>query len=183
MKITKSCYTPCQLRVNRAAKNNRKGLGPTDIQSRIILVPRALITRGATRGSGQIHNRIPQKHGKKIMSGVRTSQSDASSDMDLARATRRTARKKGSGYENDHGCDVSSSIPDILALVSSSRSRYYIDFTDQHMHSTYQTKQERRFSHLQRSLVYKHIFHENNERISSYSLCNHPLELKGKERG
>jgi hypothetical protein len=34
------------------------------------------------------------------MSGVRTSQSDASSDMDLARAPRRTARKKGSGYEN-----------------------------------------------------------------------------------
>jgi hypothetical protein len=65
-----------------------------------ILVPRALLTRGATRGSGQIHNRIPQKHGKKTMSGVRTSQSDASSDMDLARASRRTARKKGSGYEN-----------------------------------------------------------------------------------
>ena len=36
------------------------------------------------------------------MSGVRTSQSDASSDMDLARAPRRTARKKGSGYENDY---------------------------------------------------------------------------------
>ena len=34
------------------------------------------------------------------MSGVRTSQSDASSDMDLARAPPRTARKKGSGYEN-----------------------------------------------------------------------------------
>ena len=45
-----------------------------------ILVPRALLTRGATRGSGQIHNRIPQKHGKKTMSGVRTSQSDASSE-------------------------------------------------------------------------------------------------------
>jgi hypothetical protein len=27
--------------------------------SRSILVPRALLTRGATRGSGQIHNRIP----------------------------------------------------------------------------------------------------------------------------
>jgi hypothetical protein len=27
-------------------------------------------------------------------------ESDASSDMDLARAPRRTARKKGSGYEN-----------------------------------------------------------------------------------
>jgi hypothetical protein len=25
----------------------------------LILVPRALLTRGATRGSGQIHNRIP----------------------------------------------------------------------------------------------------------------------------
>ena len=34
------------------------------------------------------------------MSGVRTSQSDASSDMDLVRAPRRTTRKKGSGYEN-----------------------------------------------------------------------------------
>jgi hypothetical protein len=34
------------------------------------------------------------------MSGVRTSQSDASRNMDLARAPRRTARKKGSGYEN-----------------------------------------------------------------------------------
>jgi hypothetical protein len=45
-----------------------------------ILVPRALLTRGATRVSGQIHNRIPQKHGKKTMSGVRTSQSDASSE-------------------------------------------------------------------------------------------------------
>ena len=45
-----------------------------------ILVPRALLTRGATRGSGQIHNRIPQKHGKKTMSGVRTSQSDVSSE-------------------------------------------------------------------------------------------------------
>jgi hypothetical protein len=31
----------------------------------LILVPRALLTRGATRGSGQIHNRIPWKHGKK----------------------------------------------------------------------------------------------------------------------
>jgi hypothetical protein len=49
---------------------------------------------------GLIHNRIPQKHGKKTMSGVRTSQSDASSDMDFPRAPRRTARKKGSGYEN-----------------------------------------------------------------------------------
>ena len=35
------------------------------------------------------------------MSGVRTSQSDASRNMDLARAPRRTARKKGSGYENE----------------------------------------------------------------------------------
>ena len=40
------------------------------------------------------------------MSGVRTSQSDASSDMDLARAPRRTARKKGSGYENGFGIYV-----------------------------------------------------------------------------
>jgi hypothetical protein len=31
-----------------------------------ILVPRALLTRGATRGSGQIHNRIPWKHGNRI---------------------------------------------------------------------------------------------------------------------
>jgi hypothetical protein len=38
---------------------------------------------------------------RKEISGVRTSQSDASSDMDLARAPRRTARKKGSGYENE----------------------------------------------------------------------------------
>ena len=50
------------------------------LPSLVILVPRALLTRGATRGSGQIHNRIPQKHGKKTMSGVRTSQSDASSE-------------------------------------------------------------------------------------------------------
>ena len=34
--------------------------------------------------------------------GVRTSQSDASSDMDLARAPRRAARKKGSGYDNEN---------------------------------------------------------------------------------
>ena len=40
------------------------------------------------------------------MSGVRTSQSDASSDMDLARAPRRTARKKGSGYENVYDCET-----------------------------------------------------------------------------
>jgi hypothetical protein len=39
-------------------------------------------------------------YGKKTISCARTSQSDASSDMDLARAPRRTARKKGSGYEN-----------------------------------------------------------------------------------
>jgi hypothetical protein len=65
-----------------------------------ILVPRAVLTRGATRGSGQIHNRIPQKHGKKTMSGVRTSHQMPVRNMDLARAPRRTARKKGSGYEN-----------------------------------------------------------------------------------
>ena len=57
----------------------RKIRGSRD-QAIPILVPRALLTRGATRGSGQIHNRIPQKHGKKTMSGVRTSQSDASSE-------------------------------------------------------------------------------------------------------
>jgi hypothetical protein len=71
-----------------------------------IFVPRDLLTRGATRGSGQIHNRIPWKHGTKTISGVRTSQSDASSDMDLARAPRRTARKKGSGYENDYKREI-----------------------------------------------------------------------------
>ena len=37
-------------------------------------------------------------YGKKTISCA--SQSDASSDMDLASAPRRTARKKGSGYEN-----------------------------------------------------------------------------------
>ena len=31
-----------------------------------ILVPRALLTRGATRDSGQIQIRIPQKHDKTI---------------------------------------------------------------------------------------------------------------------
>ena len=33
----------------------------------VILVPRALLTRGATRGSGQIQNRKPWKHGKRYI--------------------------------------------------------------------------------------------------------------------
>jgi hypothetical protein len=37
-------------------------------------------------------------------------QSDASSDMDLARDPHRTARKKGSGYENASPIDTSQSI-------------------------------------------------------------------------
>jgi hypothetical protein len=67
-----------------------------------ILVPRALLTRGATRGSGQIH----------IRTGIWLASSNTGycfltmflryPVMDLARAPRRTARKKGSGYENDH---------------------------------------------------------------------------------
>jgi hypothetical protein len=36
-----------------------RGLIDTSLFCRTILVPRALLTRGATRGSGQIQNRIP----------------------------------------------------------------------------------------------------------------------------
>jgi hypothetical protein len=66
----------------------------------LILVPRALLTRGATRGSGQIH----------IRTGIWLASSNTGycfltmfswyPVMDLARAPRRAARKKGSGYEN-----------------------------------------------------------------------------------
>jgi hypothetical protein len=41
------------------ASNNREALGTSSRMASTILVPRALLTRGATRGSGQIHNRIP----------------------------------------------------------------------------------------------------------------------------
>jgi hypothetical protein len=65
----------------------------------LILVPRALLMRGATRGSGQIH----------IRTGIWLASSNTGHCfltmflqylvLDLARG-RHTARKKGSGYEN-----------------------------------------------------------------------------------
>jgi hypothetical protein len=78
-----------------------------------ILLPRALLTRSATRGSGQIH----------IRTGIWLASSNTGycfltmflwyPVMDLARAPRRaplTAHKKGSGYENGNfgrsNCEV-----------------------------------------------------------------------------
>jgi hypothetical protein len=50
------------------------------------------------------------------MSGVRTSQSDASSDMDLARAPRRTAHKKGS-YKQPHIQQIVHAASDPLGVL------------------------------------------------------------------
>jgi hypothetical protein len=77
--------------------------GGLPFSAKCILVPTALLTRGATRGSGQIH----------IRTGIWLASSNTGycfltmflwyPVMDLARAPRRdrsNARKKGSGYEN-----------------------------------------------------------------------------------
>ena len=82
-------------------------LGTRMVSPRPILVPRAHLTRGqrsATRGSGQIHIKLasdwPQRRLLFYYRIYSITMFLWYPVMDLARAPRRTARKKGSGYEN-----------------------------------------------------------------------------------
>ena len=74
-------------------------------QLKNILVPRALLTRGATRGSGQIHIKLASDWLQRRLLFLCRIYSFTMflwyPVLDLARAPRRTARKKGSGYENE----------------------------------------------------------------------------------
>ena len=64
-----------------------------------ILVPRALLTRGATRGLAKSITGYHKNMVRKQYPVLELANQMPVRNMDLARAPRRTARKKGSGYE------------------------------------------------------------------------------------